>query len=72
MKTKGLRGLSTLMAMAVAALLLTACEDEPEQTQERLDEAIGQKEVQDLVRDDDDPDAPRRDEEEELEEREER
>lgn len=45
--------LSVLVAVVVA---LSGCEDEPEQTRERLDKAIGQKEVQDLFRDADEGD----------------
>jgi hypothetical protein len=45
--------LSVLVAVVVA---LSGCEDEPQQTRERLDKAIGQKEVQDLFRDADEGD----------------
>ena len=67
--------LSTLTAMLLTVLLLSACEDEPEQTQERLDEAIGQREVQDLFRNEDeeeegDLDSDQRDEREEEQEQE--
>lgn len=64
-----------LMTMAVTALLLVACEDEPEQTRERLNDAIGQREVQDLVQDEDEnqADSPQQeDEDDDDREREER
>jgi hypothetical protein len=47
---------SSLSVLAALVLALSGCEDEPQQTRERLDEAIGQKEVQDLVRDADEGD----------------
>lgn len=53
----GLPRLSMLMGLMFTALALIACEDEPEQTRERLDDAIGQREVQDLVQDEDEEDA---------------
>jgi hypothetical protein len=45
--------LSVLMAVVSA---VSGCEDEPQQTRERLDEAIDQREVQDLLRDADEGD----------------
>ena len=64
--------LSMLMTMAMAVFLLVACEDEPEQTRERLDDAIGQKEVQDLLRDEDEAGSPEQEEEGDDDEREQR
>lgn len=61
-----------LMTMAMAVFLLVACEDEPEQTRERLDDAIGQKEVQDLLRDEDEAGSPEQEEEGDDDEREQR
>lgn len=58
--------------MVFTALVLGACEDEPEETREQLDDAIGQKEVQDLVQDEDDPQSPQQEGREELEEQEQR
>jgi hypothetical protein len=68
MRMNALSRLSTLTAMVLTALLLTACEDEPQQTRERLDEAIGQQEVQDLFRDEDDAEAPQQEERDDVEE----
>jgi hypothetical protein len=72
MRMKALSRLSMLTTMILTTFLLTACEDEPQQTQERLDDAIGQREVQDLFRDEDDPDSPRQEERDEVEEQEQR
>jgi hypothetical protein len=47
---------SSLSVLTALVLALSGCEDEPQQTRERLDEAIGQKEVQDLGRDADEGD----------------
>ena len=47
---------SLLSVLAVLVLALFGCEDEPQQTRERLDEAVGQREVQDLFRDEDEGD----------------
>ena len=58
--------------MVFTALVLGACEDEPEETREQLDDAIGQKEVQDLVQDEDDPQSPQQEGRDELEEQEQR
>lgn len=64
--------LSTLTAVICTALLMNACEDEPQQTRERLDDAIGQREVQDLFRDEDDPGSPQQEERVEVKEQEQR
>lgn len=61
-----------LATMILTTFLLTACEDEPEQTRERLDDAIGQREVQDLFRDGDDHEPPQQEERDEVEEQEQR
>jgi hypothetical protein len=50
MRMKLVSSLSVLTALVLA---LSGCEDEPEQTRERLDESVGQREVQDLFRDED-------------------
>ena len=47
---------SSLLVLTVLGLALSGCEDEPQQTRERLDEAVGQREVQDLFRDEDEGD----------------
>jgi hypothetical protein len=47
---------SSLSVLTALVLALSGYEDEPQQTRERLDEAIGQKEVQDLFRDADEGD----------------
>lgn len=72
MKMNAVSRLSTLAAMGLTAFLLSACEDEPEQTRERLDDAVGQREVQDLFRNEDDSDSPQQEEGDEVEEQEER
>lgn len=64
--------LSTLTAVAFIALVLGACEDEPEETREQLDDAIGQREVQDLLRNEDDPELPQQEGRDETEEQEQR
>jgi hypothetical protein len=50
MRMKLVSSLSVLTALVLA---LSGCEDEPEQTRERLDESVGQREVQDQFRDED-------------------
>ena len=47
---------SSLSVLAALVLALSGCEDEPQQTRERLDEAVGQREGQDLFRDEDEGD----------------
>jgi hypothetical protein len=47
---------SLLLVLTAVAFTSSGCEDEPQQTRERLDKAVGQKEVQDLFRDADEVD----------------
>ena len=61
--------ISSLSVLTVLVLALSGCEDEPEQTRERLDDAVGQREVQDLIRDEEggaegDEDSSQQDEDE--------
>ena len=72
MREIALSRLSLPTVVILTALLLGACEDEPQQTRERLDEAIGQQEVQDLFRDEDEPDSPQHEGRNEVEGQEQR
>ena len=47
---------SLLSVLTAVVSAVSGCEDEPQQTRERLDEAIDQREVQDLFRDADEGD----------------
>ena len=65
---------SLLSVLTAVVGTVSGCEDEPQQTRERLDEAVGQKEVQDLFRDADEGDqgSPRQEDSKDVDDQERR